>query len=93
MDHKTNESESINDKSIKSDATNVKSTSAVIQTKEEYFNALRVWLQQVQLQQMAYTYFPYYLSSNLQSNVSNGLTSPMNQYSAFLPISNQRCDS
>lgn len=49
---------------------------AVIKTKEEYFDALRQWLQQVQLQQMAFTYFPYYLSSNLQTNPSNMFMSP-----------------
>lgn len=49
---------------------------AVIKTKEEYFDALRQWLQQVQLQQMAYTYFPYYLSSNLQTNPNNMFMMP-----------------
>lgn len=48
----------------------------VIETKEEYFNALRIWLQQVQLQQMAYSYFPYYLSSNLQQNMINNAFMP-----------------
>lgn len=64
-------------------------SSAVIQTKEEYFDALRVWLQKVQLQQMAYTYFPYYLSSNLQPNINNAFISPMPflpaQYPSFSP--------
>lgn len=49
----------------------------VIRTKEEYFDALRVWLQQVQLQQMAYTYFPYYLSANLPPNMNNVLNASM----------------
>lgn len=64
-------------------------SSAVIQTKEEYFDALRVWLQKVQLQQMAYTYFPYYLSSNLQPNINNVFIPPMPflpaQYPSFSP--------
>lgn len=79
-DNKTTESESeiepANNKVI--DATNVPT---VIQTKEEYFDALRVWLQQVQLQQMAYAYFPYYLSANLQPNLNNVFIPPM----PFLP--------
>lgn len=69
-DVKSNESESANDQTT--DKTiNSTTGSAAIKTKDEYFNALRVWLQQVQLQQMAYTYFPYYLYSNLQSNPNN----------------------
>lgn len=76
---KTNESESENEpKNTKTDRTD---PPAVIQTKEEYFDALRVWLQKVQLQQMAYTYFPYYLSSNLQPNINNVFIPPM----PFLP--------
>lgn len=82
-DTKTNESESENEpKDTKNDKINAP---AVIQTKEEYFNALRVWLQQVQLQQMAYTYFPYYLSSNLQPNINNVFIPPM----PFLPAQYQ----
>lgn len=49
----------------------------VIRTKEEYFDALRVWLQQVQLQQMAYAYFPYYLSANLPPNMNNVFNTSM----------------
>lgn len=49
----------------------------VIRTKEEYFDALRVWLQQVQLQQMAYAYFPYYLSANLPPNMNNVFNTTM----------------
>lgn len=64
-----NESDSGNGQT--SDKANSTTATAVIQTKEEYFNALREWLQQVQLQQMAYTYFPYYLYSSLQSNPNN----------------------
>lgn len=68
-DNKPDESESeIKNVQKKDDTTDVP---AVIKTKEEYFDALRQWLQQVQLQQMAYTYFPYYLSSNLQANPNN----------------------
>lgn len=55
-------------------ATNVPT---VIRTKEEYFDALRVWLQQVQLQQMAYAYFPYYLSANLPPNMNNVFNTSM----------------
>lgn len=79
-DTKSNESESENEpKDNKSEKI---IAPAVIQTKEEYFDALRVWLQQVQLQQMAYTYFPYYLSSSsLQPNVNNVFIPPM----PFLP--------
>lgn len=72
-----NESESENEQ--KNDKNETTNAPAVIQTKEEYFDALRVWLQQVQLQQMAYTYFPHYLSSNLQPN--NVFIPPM----PFLP--------
>lgn len=49
----------------------------VIRTKEDYFDALRVWLQQVQLQQMAYAYFPYYLSANLPPNMNTVFNTSM----------------
>lgn len=81
---KTNESESENNvKNTKNETIN---TAAVIQTKEEYFDLLRIWLQQVQLQQMAhtaYTYMPYYLASNLQPN--NIVIPPMPFLSAQYP--------
>lgn len=85
---KKNENESeMEQVNNKSDTT----TSAASQTKDEYFNALRAWLQQVQLQQIAYTYFPYYLSSNLQPNLNNVFISPMPflpaQYPTFSPSS------
>lgn len=89
-DNKTNETESENEqKNEKVDTTNVQT---VIQTKEEYFEALRVWLQQVQLQQMAYAYFPYYLSANLQPNLNNVFIPsmpflPPSQFPSFTPAS------
>ncbi|XP_055315410.1 protein FAM8A1 [Sitodiplosis mosellana] len=80
-DTKTNESESESGNEQKNIKIDKIDPDAVIQTKEEYFDALRVWLQKVQLQQMAYTYFPYYLSSNLQPNINNVFIPPM----PFLP--------
>lgn len=41
----------------------------VMQTKDEYFDALRLWLKQNQLQQMAYMCFPYYLSTTVLNSV------------------------
>lgn len=82
-----------------SDAATINDTTttpAVIKSKEEYFDALRQWLQQVQLQQMAYTYFPYYLSSNLQTNPSNMFMPPRmpfpQQYPPYpmMPLLNQQ---
>lgn len=58
-------------------ATATNNIPTVIRTKEEYFDALRVWLQQVQLQQMAYTYFPYYLSANLPPTMHNPFNASM----------------
>lgn len=52
----------------------------VTQTKEEYFEALRQWLQQVQMQQTALTYFPYYLASNYQQMTNNGIGGLSQQY-------------
>lgn len=57
--------------------TTTNNVPTVIRTKEEYFDALRVWLQQVQLQQMAYAYFPYYLSANLPPNMHNAFNASM----------------
>lgn len=74
--NKTNECESEQETNNSKNGT-MNAVPAVIQTKEEYFDALRVWLQQVQLQQMAYTYFPYYLSSNMQPNPNNMFIPPM----------------
>lgn len=45
------------------DSTEPKKT--VMQTKEDYFDALRLWVKQYQLQQMAYMCFPYYLSTSV----------------------------
>lgn len=56
------------------------SVSSVTQTKEEYFDALRQWLQQVQMQQTALAYFPYYLASNYQQMTNNGVGGPSQQY-------------
>lgn len=53
---------------------------AVIQTKEDYFDALRIWLQQVQLHQAIVQYFPYYLAANYQQTI-NGTQTP------FIPSS------
>lgn len=38
------------------------------QARDAYFDALKVWLQQVQAQQMAATMFPYYLANCQQMN-------------------------
>lgn len=87
-DVKSNESESANEKAADkttNSTTGAAADVAVIQTKDEYFNALRGWLQQVQLQQMAYTYFPYYLYSNLQSNPNNVFIPSMPFLSAQYP--------
>lgn len=91
-DKKINESDSENkeQQQNKVDSINVPT---VIQTKEEYFDALRQWLQQVQLQQMAYAYFPYYLSANLPPNFNNMFTpsmpflstAPISQFPQFSP--------
>lgn len=70
-DNKTNESESEKNEQPNSKIDSATNVPTVIQTKEEYFDALRGWLQQVQLQQMAYAYFPYYLAANLQPNLNN----------------------
>lgn len=83
-DVKANENESGSEQANEK-MTNSTAGSAVIQTKDEYFNALRGWLQQVQLQQMAYTYFPYYLYSSLQSNPNNVFIPSMPFLSAQYP--------
>lgn len=87
-DSSANDTESVNKPESPKKQTEMP---AVIQTKEEYFNALRVWLQQIQLQQIAYQYFPYYLSANLQPNMINNTFMPsmpyfsQSQYSAPFP--------
>lgn len=80
-DNATNKTESESGSETK-DVESKADIPPVIKTKEEYFDALRVWLQQVQLQQMAYTYFPYYLSSNLQANANGNMFMPQ---MSFLP--------
>lgn len=57
----------------------------VIQTKEEYFDALRIWLQQVQLQQTAMAYFPYYLAANYQQSVGGSTFFLPPQFPAMIP--------
>lgn len=57
----------------------------VIQTKEEYFEALRLWLQQVQLQQTAMAYFPYYLAANYQQSVGGSAFFLPPQFPAMFP--------
>lgn len=57
----------------------------VIQTKEEYFEALRIWLQQVQLQQTAMAYFPYYLAANYQQCVGGTAFFLPPQFPAMFP--------
>lgn len=57
----------------------------VIQTKEEYFDALRIWLQQVQLQQTAMAYFPYYLAANYQQSVGGSAFFLPPQFPAMFP--------
>lgn len=49
------------------DAANAtqKQPPTVMQTKDNFYDALRIWLHQCQLQQMAYMCFPYYLSTNM----------------------------
>lgn len=50
-------------------STNSSVSSAVIQSKDEYFDSLRIWLQQVQLHQAIVQYFPYYLAANYQQSL------------------------
>lgn len=50
--------------------SNVNAIPSVIQTKEHYFEALRIWLQQVQLHQAVMQYFPYYLAANYQQSIN-----------------------
>lgn len=81
-DSESGQSKQTNSKNDSSTATASASTTStnvptVIRTKEEYFDALRVWLQQVQLQQMAYAYFPYYLSANLPPNMNTVFNTSM----------------
>lgn len=47
------------------EAANAAQKMSAIQTKDEFYDALRIWVQQYQLQQMAYMCFPYYVSSNM----------------------------
>lgn len=61
----------------------------VIQTKEEYFEALRIWLQQVQLQQTAMAYFPYYLAANYQQTVGGSAFFLPPQFPAMFPDATQ----
>lgn len=61
----------------------------VIQTKEEYFEALRIWLQQVQLQQTAMAYFPYYLAANYQQSVGGSAFFLPPQFPALFPDATQ----
>lgn len=61
----------------------------VIQTKEEYFEALRLWLQQVQLQQTARAYFPYYLAANYQQSVGGSAFFLPPQFPAMFPDATQ----
>lgn len=52
----------------------------VTQSREEYFEALRQWLQQVQMQQTALAYFPYYLASSYQQMSNSGIGGIGQQY-------------
>lgn len=65
-----NESPSVNSNENEfTDAANTtqnqQQPSNVMQTKDNFFDALRIWVHQCQLQQMAYMCFPYYLSTNM----------------------------
>lgn len=66
-------------------STTTTSIPNVIQTKEEYFEALRIWLQQVQLQQTAMAYFPYYLAANYQQSVGGSASFLPPQFPAMFP--------
>lgn len=46
---------------------------STIQSKDAYFEALRIWLHQVQMQQTAMAFFPYYLA-NFQQQMGPGMT-------------------
>lgn len=60
-----NKSESAETDDTTEEAANAAQKMTVIQTKDKFYDALRIWVQQYQLQQMAYMCFPYYLSSNM----------------------------
>lgn len=79
-ENETGQSKPTNDskaENVTASTTSSSNVPTVIRTKEDYFDALRVWLQQVQLQQMAYTYFPYYLSANLPPNMNTVFNTSM----------------
>lgn len=71
--------------SVPPSSTTTTSIPNVIQTKEEYFEALRLWLQQVQLQQTAMAYFPYYLAANYQQSVGGSAFFLPPQFPAMFP--------
>lgn len=61
----------------------------VIKTKEVYFEALRQWLQQVQLQQTAMAYFPYYLAANYQQSMGGSAFFLPPQFPSIFPDATQ----
>lgn len=88
-DNANQQTDSTNGATTRTIPATAANTSTVIQTKEEYFDALRVWLQHVQLQQTAMAYFPYYVASNYQQSLNvNGTPIFYPQYPLFPANSN-----